>query len=63
MTDGVWLQAQAGDHDPETYFYKGREFSSYDFKSSSTNFDVMYDEFFCGTSGVSTQDKLPVLVT
>ena len=54
----MWLQAQAGDHDPETYFYKGREFYSYDFKSSSTNFDVMYEDDFCGTSGVSTTNLL-----
>ena len=54
----MWLQVQAGDHDPETYFYKGREFYSYDFKSSSTNFDVMYEDDFCGTSGVSTTNLL-----
>ncbi len=41
-------------HDPEKYFNVGRELNWFEFKSSSTSFETMYDPLFCGTSGPRT---------
>ena len=41
-------------HDPEGYFPPGRELTWFEFNSSSTRFDVMYREWFCGKSGPRT---------
>lgn len=43
-----------GEHNPEGYFFPGREFYFYEFKSAATNFDTMYMESFCGTRGPRT---------
>ena len=53
-TPQVHEPARAGDHDPEAYFYEGREFYWFEFKSSSTQFGVMYDDCFCGDRGPRT---------
>ena len=42
------------EHDPEGYFEVGREFHWHEFKSSSTDFNVMYKPWFCGKSGPRT---------
>ena len=43
-----------GEHNPEGYFFQGREFYFYEFKSAATNFDTMYMNSFCGTRGPRT---------
>ena len=39
------------EHDPVAYFPLGRELHWYEFNSSSTEFEVMYREWFCGKRG------------
>eukprot|EP01046_Picozoa_sp_COSAG06_P047206 COSAG06_NODE_6822_length_2758_cov_27.446785_1_plen_582_part_00 len=45
--------AQAA-HDPQGYFAVGRELHFFEFKSSSTDYNVMYEEIFCGRTGPRT---------
>ena len=45
---------QVGDHDPERYFFRGRNFSWYEFKSSAMIYSVMYEKDFCGDRGPRT---------
>eukprot|EP01043_Picozoa_sp_COSAG02_P097801 COSAG02_NODE_33998_length_491_cov_0.778061_1_plen_163_part_11 len=49
-----WAFPEPANHDPENFFYPGREFCWYEFKSSSTDFNVMYDSYFCGDRGPRT---------
>jgi hypothetical protein len=42
------------DHDPERHFREGREFHWFEFNSSATNAQVMYEPYFCGRRGPRT---------
>jgi hypothetical protein len=44
----------AAEHDPERHFAPGRELYWFEFNSSATHFDVMYEAWFCGKSGPRT---------
>ena len=50
LPDGSW----ADEHDPAAYFFPGREFPWYEFKSASFSFDTMYLDCFCGDRGPRT---------
>ena len=49
-----WAFPTPDDHDPEAHFPKGKQFFWYEFKSAAQQFDVMYNEMFCGESGPRT---------
>ena len=49
-----WAFPTPAHHDPESYFFRSRQFYWYEFKSASTEYRVMYDEFFAGASGPRT---------
>jgi hypothetical protein len=42
------------EHNPVAYFPKGREMHWFEFNSSATEFEVMYQPWFCGKSGPRT---------
>ena len=44
----------AAEHDPEGHFTPGRVLHFFEFNSSATSFDVMYEPWFCGKSGPRT---------
>ena len=50
LPDGSW----ADEHDPAAFFFLGREFPWYEFKSASFSFDTMYVDCFCGDRGPRT---------
>ena len=50
LPDGSW----ADEHDPAAYFFPGREFPWYEFKSASFSFETMYLDCFCGDRGPRT---------
>eukprot|EP00300_Choanocystis_sp_HF-7_P017041 c19620_g1_i1.p1 GENE.c19620_g1_i1~~c19620_g1_i1.p1 ORF type:complete len:316 (+),score=44.37 c19620_g1_i1:1-948(+) len=43
-----WVFPSVENHNPEQYFFRGREFYWYDFKSASRSREVMSNENFCG---------------
>jgi hypothetical protein len=47
-----WAFPSPDAHDPEAFFYVGKEFWWYEFKSTSEDFDTMYKHYFCGDKGV-----------
>ena len=44
-----WAFPKPEEHNPEAYFFPGRTFCWYEFKSASFSFDTMYMDCFCGT--------------
>jgi hypothetical protein len=49
-----WVFPSPDDHDPAGYFFAGKRFYFYEFKSSSQKMELMYDEQFCGKTGPRT---------
>jgi hypothetical protein len=49
-----WAFPSPDAHDPETFFYVGKEFWWYEFKSTSEDFGTMYKPYFCGDRGPRT---------
>jgi hypothetical protein len=49
-----WAFPSPQDHNPAAFFYPGREFWWFEFKSSSEDFGTMYQVWFCGVSGPRT---------
>jgi hypothetical protein len=49
-----WAFPSPDAHNPAAFFYPGKEFWWYDFKSTSEEFDTMYKPYFCGDRGPRT---------
>jgi hypothetical protein len=49
-----WVFPNVESHDPVDFFQTGKKISFYEFKSTSSRMELMYEERFCGKEGART---------